>query len=218
MQLTERKGEKQLNQQSLYRFVVQEIAKRNRFWWRHVETSFPIAPPNQTYDYTAITTVPALTEIVFDEITDFRYIVTPNPLQTAEIHPAFDPGAVVSMLQNPTPGPPSRYTMQPGDYKTILIDPPDTTYNAFLSGWAMPNPGSDSTNDAVPLIPPWGHDTIVAGMMVKNFRFAYGSKNEKTLDAIAEYEQGIQDLAQRKQFSPKYVVQLASQEHAVRST
>jgi hypothetical protein len=207
-----------LNLQSLYRFVVQDIAKRNRFWWRRVETSFSIVPPAQEYDYTAVTTSPTLTEIVFDEITDFRYIVTPNPLQTAKIQPAFGPGAISEMLNNPTPGPPSRYTMLPGDYKTILIDPPDTTYTAYLTGWAMPNPASDSAVTAVPLIPPWGHNTIVAGIMAKIFRFAYGSQNAKTIDAVAEYEQGIQDLAMRKQFDPHYDVQLSLSESAVRST
>ena len=92
---------------------------------------------------------------------------------------------------------------------------------AFLAsvvGWAMPNPATDSANDAVPLIPTWGHNTIVAGMNAKIFKFAYGSKNEKTLDAIAEYEQGLQDLMSKKQFDPNYRSQLTISEDAVRST
>jgi hypothetical protein len=69
-------------------------------------------------------------------------------------------------------------------------------------------PGSDSAIDKVPLIPPWGHNTIVAGMTAKIFKFAYGSKNEKTIDAVEEYEQGLQDLASRKQFDPNYKLQM----------
>ena len=108
--------------------------------------------------------------------------------------------------------------MQPGDYKTILIDPPDLAYNAFIMAWAMPNPASDSATDAVPLIPPWGHNTIVSGMNAKIFKFAYGSKNEKTTDAMEEYELAIQDLTSKRQFDPNYKLQMNLSECAVRST
>jgi hypothetical protein len=114
--------------------------------------------------------------------------------------------------------PGGRYTMDAGDYKTLRLDPPDLAYTAFLVGWGMPSPASDSTNDAVPLIPPWGHNTIVAGMNAKIFKFAYGSKNEKTMDAMEEYEQGLQDLMAKRQFDPNYKLQMSLSEDAVRST
>lgn len=229
-QLTERKGEKVLNLQSLYRFVVQDICKRERFWWRRVRVSFSLVTGQPTYDLSSITTTPAgaLTEIALDEITKFTLILATNPVQFAEMTPVYDPEAIIEMvnntsLTNPTTGnnngPGGRYTLgADNDYKTLRIDPPDAAYTAFLVGWGMANPGSESTTDSVPLIPPWGHNTIVAGMNAKIFKFAYGSRNEKTLDAIAEYEQGIQDLQQRKQFDPNYRLQMSLAEDAVRST
>ena len=219
-QLTERKGEKVLNLQSLYRFVVQDIAKRERFWWRRVQFGFTISiAGGATYDLTTITTTPstALTEILLDEITKFTVILqpgtqqSPTSLQVQEMAPIFDPESINEIIYNNSQGftaQPARYTMNPNDFKTLLIDNPNGTYQAYIVGWGMPNPGSDSANDVVPLIPPWGHNTIVAGINAKIFKFAYGSKNEKTVDAITEYEQGIQDLAQRKQFDPNYKVQL----------
>lgn len=220
-QLTERKGERVLNLQSLYRFVVQDIAKTERFWWRRILVNFTLTPSTTTYDLTSGTLFPSLAEIALDEITKFTVILQPNPLQKAELVPIFDPESVIEMTLNAsvgTPAPPARYTVQPGGFKVLQIDPPDLAYSAYIVGWGMPNPASDSSNDAVPLIPTWGHNTIVAGMCAKIFRFAYGSSNPKTMDSLAEYAQGLQDLQMRKQFDPNYRSTLSLAEDAVRST
>jgi hypothetical protein len=229
-QLTERKGERVLNLQSLYTFVLQDICKRQRFWWRRIAFSFQLAAGTPTYDLTTVTTVPAnvMTGIAIEEITKLTVILTPSPYQVAEYVPVFDPEAIIDMIYNtsvvpplspnPTGQPGGRYTMDANDYKTLRIDPPDNAYTAFIVGWAMPNPTTDSASDTVPLIPPWGHNTIVEGMNAKIFRFAYGSKNEKTTDAQAAYELGIQDLESKRQFDPNYRLQLSLSESAVRST
>lgn len=217
-QLTERKAEKVLNTQSLYRFVVQDIAKRQRFWWRRVQVNFLLSINVPTYDLTNATLFPSLTEIALDEITKFTLITSPNPLQVAELVPVFDPETLIEMQNNTQTQQPGRYTMDAGDYKLIRIDPPDAAYSAYIIGWGMPNPASDSANDNVPLIPPWGHNVIVSGMNAKIFKFAYGSKNAKTIDAQEEYELGLQDLMQRKQFDPSYKLQLTLNENAVQST
>lgn len=228
-QLTERKGEKVLNIQSLYRIVVQDIAKRSRFWWRRLQFSFPLVTGQPLYDLTSVVTTPAnaMQEVLLDEITKFTVILSANPFQVAEFVPVFDPETLIDMVNNititsPTMGntqsPGGRYTLDPSGINIVRIDPPDLAYTAYVVGWAMPNPASDSTNDKVPLIPAWGHNTIVAGLNAKIFKFAYGSKNEKTVDAMEEYEQGILDLQQRKQFDPNYRSQLMLSEDAVRST
>jgi hypothetical protein len=204
--------------QSLFRFVVQDICKRERFWWRRMLVNFQLTPGTTTYDLTSAATFPTLAEIALDEITKFSLIMSPSPLQVAELVPVFDPEVLVEMLNNTSQQQPGRYTMESGDYKTIRIDPPDLAYNAFLVGWGIANPASDTVTESVPLIPSWGHNTIVAGMMAKIFKFSYGSKNDKTLDAAAEYEQGLQDLMQRKQFDPNYRLQMSLGEDAVRST
>jgi hypothetical protein len=213
---------------------VQDIAKRQRFWWRRLLTNITLIAGTGTYDLTTVSASPSLTEILFEEINKFTVILqpgtqqSPSSLQTQELSPVFDPETILEMTYNNSLGftqSPARYSMNPGDYKTLLVDNPDLNYTAFILGWGMPNPASDSSNDNVPLIPPWGHNTIVAGMMWKLFKYAYGSKNEKTLDAAAEYEQGIQDLASKKQFDPNYSMQLISSQDdsgnmggAIRST
>ena len=229
-QLTEQKGTKVLDLPSLYRFVLQDICKRERFWWRRKQFSFTLSVGVPTYDLNAITTVPAgaLTELALDEITKFTLLLTQNPLQTVEMTPIFDPEGIIEMINNTAITPPGtgtvnapggRYTLgADNDDHTLRIDPPDQAYTAFIVGWAMPNPASDSTNENVPLIPTWGHNTVVDGLVWKIFKFAYGSKNEKTIDALGAYEQGIQDLQQRRQFDPNYRLQMNLQEDAVRST
>lgn len=231
LQFVERKGEKVLNLQTLYRFVLQDICKRERFWWRRIQFNFTATAATQTFDLTAIATTPAsaMTEILLDEITKFAIILTTNPFQVAEFVPVFDPETLVEMIQNIVPAPPSnpspqfsgaggRYTMDPSGINVVRIDPLDINYSAYIVGWAMPNPASDSTNDAVPLIPAWGHNTIIEGMKAYLFDFAYGPENSKAIGAMKRYEQAIQDLAQRKQFDPNYRLQLSLQEDAVRST
>jgi len=228
-QLTERKGEKVLNLQSLYRFVLQDICKRQRFWWRRKYFSFPLVASQALYDLTSVVTTPAgaMTDVLLEEITKFTVILTSSPYQVAEFVPVFDPEALIDMVNNtsitsPTQGntqsPGGRYTMDPSGVNVVRIDPPDLAYTAFVVGWAMPNPATDSASDAVPLIPAFYHNTIVSGLNAKIFKFAYGSKNEKTLDAMAEYEQGLQDMMQKKQFDPNYRSQLSLAEDSVRST
>jgi hypothetical protein len=218
--LSERKGEKNLGPglNSLYRFVIQDICKRQRFWWRRVLVSLTMTPGTATYDLANSTTFPGLAEIALDEITKFTLILTPSPLQVQELVPVFDPETLIGMVFNTTQAQPSRYTIDANGSTVLRIDPPDKAYQAYIVGWGMANPPSDTTNDAVPLIPSWGHNTIVAGIVAHIFDFAYGSANQKTLTATAKYEQGILDLEQRKQFDPNYTLQLASTESAVRST
>jgi hypothetical protein len=231
-QLTERKFEKSPgNLQTLYRLVLQDICKRQRFWWRRVQFNFNAVANTQTFDLTTIATVPAnaMTEILLDEITKFTIVLTASPFQVAEFVPVFDPQTLIDMINNTQPASPNnpsvqfpgaggRYTMDPSGINVVRIDPLDINYTAYIVGWAMPNPASDSTNDNVPLIPAWGHPTIVSGICAKVFKYAYGSKNEKTMDAQMEYEQGLEDLMQRKQFDPNYKLQMSLAESAVRST
>ncbi len=216
--LTERKGEKVLNLQSLYRFVLQDICKRQRFWWRRILVNFQLTPGITTYDTNNATLFPSLAEIAMEEITKFTIILAASPYQTNELLPMLDPETLIDMLNNAQIATPSRYTMDANSSSVLRIDPPDQAYNAFIVGWAMPDPPTDSANDAVPLIPTWGHNTIVSGLNAKIFKFAYGSKNPKTGDAQEEYEQGILDLSMRPKFDPNYSSQLQLNESAVRST
>lgn len=226
--LTERKFEK-YDTRSLYRFVLQDICKRQRFWWRRVYFSYQTVIGQALYDLTAVTTTPAnaMQNILLDEITKHTLVVTPSPYQVAELVPTFDPEALIDMVNNTgvtspitgnTQAPGGRYTMDPSGPNIVRLDPPDNVYTVFVVGWAMPNPATDSASDTVPLIPSYGHNTIVHGLAAKIFKSVYGSKNEKALDAVADYEQGIQDLEARKQFDPNYKLQLTSSECAVRST
>jgi hypothetical protein len=219
-QLTERKGEKVLNMQTLYRLVLQDICKRERFWWRRVQISFTLAVGTPTYDLTTIVTVPAnqLAEIALDEINKFTLILTPSPLQVAELTPVFDPETLIEMQNNTQNQQPARYTMDANDYKKLRVDPPDLAYSAYIIGRGMPNPASDSITEIVPLIPPWGHNTIIAGLVWRIMKWQYGSTNEKTVDAKEEFDQGLVDLMQRKQFDPNYRLQMNLIEDAVRST
>ena len=217
-QLTERKGEKVLDLPTLYRFVLQDICKRQRFWWRRVQVNFNMTINTPTYDLTSAALFPSLAQLAIEEITKFTIITSPNPLQTAELVAVFDPETVIEMQNDTQTQQPGRYTIQPGSSSILLVDPPDAAYDSYIIGWAMPNPPSDTTDDSVPLIPTWGHNTVVSGLMAKIFRFAYGSKNEKAMDAAAEYEQGIQDLESKRWFDPNYRSQLSLAEDAVRST
>src|SRR5574337_91453 len=142
-QLTERKGEKVVNLQALYRFVLQDICKRQAFWWRRVLVNFSLSANVATYDLTNAALFPSLAELALEQITKFTIILSPSPLQVAELTPIFDPETVLEMVQMTQQIQPARYTMDANDYKVIRVDPPDLAYSAYLVGWAMPNPPSD---------------------------------------------------------------------------
>lgn len=217
-QLSERKGEKVLTMPTLFRFVVQDICKRQRFWWRRIGLNWTLTPGTKTYDLSDGNLFPTLKEIAIEEITKITTIQSANPLQKTELVPVFDPETLIEMTLNTQQVAPGRYTIQGGSSSILLIDPPDLPYSTYLVGWGMPNPASDTASDAVPLIPTWGHNTVVAGMVAKVFKFAYGSTNSKTVDATEEYEQGLVDLMEKKQFDPNYVLSLSNSDSAIRST
>ena len=170
-QLSERKGEKTLNLQSIYRFVLQDIAKRERFWWRRKYFSFSLVTGQPTYDLTVVATTPAnaMVDLAFDEITKLTVILAASPYQVAEFVPVFDPETLMDVVNGTRP---ASYLATEESFpaavpamdlnKTIRIDPPDMNYTAYILGSAMPNPASDSASDVVPLIPPWGHNAIAA--------------------------------------------------------
>ena len=98
--LTERKGESVLNFNSLYSFVLQDICKRQRFWWRRVLVNFALTPNTKTYDFTNAALFPSLAEIAIEEITKFTLILSTNPYKTAELTPVFDPQTLIDMTVN----------------------------------------------------------------------------------------------------------------------
>lgn len=217
--LTERKGEKVLNMKALFAFVCQDICKRQRFWWRRGLVTFTIQANVSTYDLSTITTVPEsqLSEIGVEEVIKLQIITSQSPLTFTDLGPVFDADSLIGMMANTTPIQPGQYTMEANDYKTLRVDLPDADYTAYLAFWGISNPATDSSSDAVPLIPPWGHNAIVAGLNAKIFKFAYGSKNPKTIDAEKEYEQAIDDLQMKSNFSPNKRTQVILGEAAIQS-
>src|SRR5258708_1506068 len=111
--LSERKGEKNLGPglNSLYLFVLQDICKRQRFWWRRVLVNFALTPGTTQYDLANATLFPSLAEIALDEITKLTVILAPNPLQKAELTAVFDPETLIEMKLNTVTAAPARYTM-----------------------------------------------------------------------------------------------------------
>lgn len=214
--LTEQKGKPlQGSLQTVFSFIVQDICKRNRFWWRKWSVTFPTIIGTTTYDLTTITATPTLTEIAVEEVTKLQVNVAGV---WAALVPIYDDATIQTMLLNTSRAQPGRYTFAPNDYKIILIDPPDAVYTARMSFWAMPNPNTDSSQETVPLIPPWGHNAVVEGMAAYIWESLYGLLNQKTVAYKRRYEDSIMNLQARPRFSADYVQTLTSNESAIRST
>lgn len=223
--LTENKAKPFGNKlQQLYMFIVQDICKRKRYWWRKIIFSFNTQAGSafQNYDLLTITTTPAITDIAIEEIIKLELVVpkigtTP---QFSELTPIFDSYGRASILENTQPGQPGRYCFLNNDWHNLTLDPSDAVYKIYLDGWAMPNPAStDSSSDAVPLIPPWGHNAIVEGMIAYVWENAYGARDARTLDYKNRYEQSILNLQMRPQFTTDNTQQVInSSDSAIRST
>ena len=204
-QLTERKAEKMLSLNLVFSTVVQDICKRFRFWWRKLDVTFTMTQNTTTYDFTTITTTPTLSEIAVAEIIQLAIIIQAvNPFQDSELTPIFDGQGFREMKNNTVQAQPGRYTMGVDDWKTLRIDPPDKSYTAEMTFWAMPIIDTDVAATTVPLIPPYDHDTIVAGMEAAINRRVYGPDDRRFVGAQQQYEAKLLNMMVRKQFTTNY--------------
>lgn len=221
-QNTERKWEK-LNIRAAMSIVLQDFCARNRFWWRKGSFSFNTMQGTPTYDLTLITTTPALTELAIEEIIVLQMFQSATP-QLVTMEPVLDDEQIGFMVEgfnaNGTAGQvtPERYTFDPNDYKVIRIDAPNGVYKLRAQCWLMPNPQSDSVNDAIPLVPPWHHKTIVAGMEAYIWKRVYGPGDDKYITAKQEYEDDILNAQARPSFTTNRANHMVSSEQAIRST
>jgi len=224
-QLTERKAEKILSLPLLFAHVLQDFCGRNRYWWRNYYATFNTAPNVQDYDMTdAAVFTPDLSEIGVEEITQVGIIqggVTP-PI--AFLTPVFDPQTVIEMRsginQNgtATPGTPSRYTVDANSYNQLLLDLPNGVYSMAVTFWAMPNPKKDSVTDCIPLVPPWHHKALVAGLVSLIWKRVEGIGSKEYITSKQEYEDYIVLAQARPRFTTNYSQQLIQSDHAIRST
>jgi hypothetical protein len=203
-QLTERKGEKILDLELLYASTVQDICKRNRFWWRKLDVTFSLNQGQTNYDFTQIlpTLATPLPEIAVEEITHLAIILqAANPFQDTELTPIFDALGIRQMKNNTVQAQPSRYLVGVDDWKTLRVDPPDRTYLAEMTFWAMPMISKDQSSNTVPLIPPYYHNAIVEGLEARINRRVYGPNDSRFLGAQQAYENSILTMTMRPQFT-----------------
>lgn len=214
-QLTERKAEKILDMNLIFSTVIYDICKRQRFWWRKLDVTFSLTQGTKTYDFTTITTTPAITEIAVEEVITIALILQTAPtLNAPELTPIFDPLGFRAMKQNATQAQPSRYTMGIDDWKTLRIDPPDQTYTAEMTFWAMPIISKDQSSNTIPLIPPFYHDAVVNGMEARVQKRVWGANDSRYRNAAESYEACILNMTMRPQFTSNFSKQWTTQDDA----
>lgn len=218
-QLTERKAEKILSLPLLFGFVLQDFCGRNRYWWRNYYASFTTVIDQQDYDMSdrSIFT-PDLTEIGVEEITEVALLQSGQNPPTGYLEPIFDPRSLVEMRQGLTPGTPSRYTLNANGFNHLLLDRPNGAYPMAITFWAMPNPKKDSLFNCIPLVPPWHHKALVAGLVSLIWKRVEGIGSKEYITAKQEYEDYIFLAQARPRFTTNYSQQLTSTEDAIRST
>lgn len=203
-QLTERKGEKLINLNLLFSTTIQDICKRQRFWWRKLDVTFSLTQGTKTYDFTDATLnfSQSLAEIAVEEMITFALILQTSPsLNAPELTPISDPQGIRAMKNNPTQGQPSRYTMGIDGYSVLRVDPPDKTYTAEMTFWAMPMVNTDQSSNTIPLIPPFYHNTIVEGIEARINKRVYGPNDSRYTDSVNTYEASLLKMAMRPQFT-----------------
>lgn len=217
-QLTERKAEKILDLKLLYSSVLMDICKRNRFWWRKLDITFSLTQGTTTYDFSKITTTPSIAGIAVEEITVIALILQPPSTNTLinapELTPIFDAAGFRAMKQNTSQAQPSRYVMGIDDWKTLRVDPPDQTYTAEMTFWAMPMASSTGDisveSNTIPLIPPFYHDAVVNGLEARINKRVWGPKDSRYISAKADYEACILNMTMRPQYTSNFSRQWTS--------
>ena len=214
--LTERKATGVLPLPLLYQHALQEFCGENRFWWRKRTFYFNTVAGTATYDLSSVALTPAQTELIAEEITRVVWVSSSDLF---ELPPTFDDLTTIEDVEATATGQPSAYTFDLTDYKTLRICPtPDAAYKIRMVAWMMPNPGTDSAIDAVPLVPPQFHRGIVHAMEKYIWRTVYGVEDPKTVTAQQAYDKVVQLAQMRPRFTTNYTQQFISSEDSIQST
>jgi hypothetical protein len=215
--LTENKIGSEIDAKALYTTVLQEFCAEARFWWRKIQFTFNTANGTATYDLGSVTTVPVITGLYIDEFTKVERV--DSTTQVARLEPVFDDEEIASILEAAQSGQPASYFILPQDGKsqTMQFDvTPGGVYKIRVAGWAIPNPASDTTSDAISLIPAPYHRALVHGMEREVWRTVYGPQDSKMLSAEAKYQKVLSQALEKKEaFSPSKVRRFVTSDPSV---
>lgn len=170
---------------------VQKLVHRERFFWRKKQFAFNTTATVKTYDMTSYPSAGGFAAD-YEQMINLYYIpgggAKPVPLKYMD-----NEDDVQNYLASTATGPPTGYTMNPGNPLKLMIVPiPDAAYSISGLYWATyvaPSP-EDSSEDTtvIPLVPTQFHYLVLLGTMKRAFLYLFGQADPRYTTIKEELE------------------------------
>lgn len=213
----------QIDFNSLFLEVEQEFCAEHRFFWRKKRFTFPTVSGTDTYDLSdtaTVVTTPVNAGLFVEEIT---FVGVVNGTQIDTIDPIFDDQAIAEWSLDTSQDRPGLYTIETNTLTNSqsirLHKTPNAVYTIHVASWMMPNAVSDSSDEAIYIVPPYLHHVLQAGLEREVWRLKYGQQDPKFMTASQLYEKKVAAAKIQQGFSADKTVQMRRNDgRAVRST
>lgn len=180
-----------------------EFCMEKHFWWRKKYVSFATAVGTKDYDLSG--DAPDLAEI--DEIVPATAISG----STCRLRPFFDAPSIIAAANATANAAPSSYTMVPGQTQQIRLGAPaDQVATLAAIYWAIPMRTNDTSDEAIPLVPPFLHWGLAYALERRVYEVLYGQLDPRFAMANKRYDDFIEKASRTPSWYQGEVVEARS--------
>lgn len=218
-QRTGRKNEgKDLDLTSVVIGCLQDICMEMRWPWRKKWATFTSASGTASYDLTD-------TAIVTDAVGDLEELITIVRVNSAtdmfELEPTTKASEMILAKHSTTTGEPGNYFLEPGTEGTVhLVDIPNAARTYRFLYWAIPNPGLESSDGSILLLPTKYHHVLLQAVIAEFWAMMPGEgiAGPNAAAAYALYLRKLENIKAKNRFSTGEVREFKDKSKAVSSS
>lgn len=191
------------NIQDEFWLALDEFCGEKHFWWRRKAASFQTVAGQQEYDLgnQASPIAPDLEEVeeafvVNAQPLPYPYIVNPEFSPRNFVASLYGNGAVQGILTA------NGYFIDPNNFQNfVLAAPADSVYTIALTYWAIPMLSAGTSQDTIPLVPPFLHWGLVYMLEKRIYEYLVSQDDPRAQMATLRYNEFVMKAARSKQFS-----------------
>jgi hypothetical protein len=212
-----------------------EFLLESHMWWAKRRASFNTVVGCQVYDLAlsaaagtdfqghliqpggGITDFGQLDEVIIPQPPGTSPLTPPNTVRPVFLTPIFDPGAQLQAIQNSVSDSPSAYFIDSNISLTALTlqAPANTVSQLFYTYWAV-SQVTDTTVDAIPLVPGKLHWGLVYVLERRVYEFLYGQEDPRWEMANSRYAEFVAKANRQLNWSAKKVREMGTDHRVMR--
>lgn len=198
-----------LDAASLFNEVLQEFCSEHRFWWRKKRFTFPTVGGTATYDLSDTSTVVTTPASIGPFVEEITYMGRVDGTDISKIDPIFDEETIAGWTVSTTQDKPTCFTVDSNDtqkFQVVRLNPiPNGVYTVHVSAWMMPNPSTDSSDDAIYIVPSIWHHVLQTALERETWRLKYGAQDAKFVTAAELYKKKVAAAKVQPSFSSERI-------------